>query len=182
MQRLESTYDRAVEASLAQTSPDDMAEQLRTYLGDAHALEEQAIQLLEHAPRAAGDPVLANVYTDHLAETRDHAELVEERLHALGGDPSTLKDAAMRLGGLNWSTFFQGHPDTPGKLAAFAYAFEHLEIGGYEQLRRVAERAGDQETARLAEKTIEQEREAASRIESAFDRAAEAALEAVGAR
>jgi ferritin-like metal-binding protein YciE len=181
IERLESLYDRAAEASLRELAPDDMAEQVRKYLADAHALEEQATQLLEHAPAAAGDTVLANIYTDHLAETRDHAELVEERLHALGGDPSTIKDAAMRMGGLNWSAFFAGHPDTPGKLAAFAYAFEHLEIGGYELLRRVAERAGDPETARLAERILEQEREAATRIESAFDRAVEAAIEAVGA-
>ena len=44
----------------------------------------------------------------------------------------------MRLGAVNWATFFKAHPDTPGKVAAFAYAFEHLEIGGYEQLLRVA--------------------------------------------
>lgn len=31
-------------------------------------------------------------------------------------------------------------PDTPPKLAGFAYALEHLEIGSYELLRRVAER------------------------------------------
>jgi ferritin-like metal-binding protein YciE len=179
MERLEGGFDRAVDASLRELGPDDLAEQLRKYLGDAHALEEQALQLLERAPDAAGDPTLASIYTDHAAETRDHAELVQERLTALGGDPSTLKDAAMRLGGLNWSAFFQGHPDTPGKLAAFAYAFEHLEVGGYEQLRRVAERAGDQETARLAGRILEQEREAAARIAGAFDQAARASLEAV---
>jgi ferritin-like metal-binding protein YciE len=157
----------------------DLNEQLTKCLTDAHSIEEQALAQLRTAPEIAGDPELASIYTDHAAETRDHAELVQERLTALGGDPSTLKDAAMRLGGLNWSAFFQGHPDTPGKLAAFAYAFEHLEVGGYEQLRRVAERAGDQETARLAERILEQEREAAARIAGAFDRAARASLEAV---
>ena len=54
----------------------------------------------------------------------------------------------MRLGALNWNTFFRAHPDTPGKLAAFAYAFEHLEIGGHEQLKRVALRAGEQKDRR----------------------------------
>jgi Domain of unknown function (DUF892) len=105
---------------------------------------------------------------------------VEDRLHALGGDPSSLKDAALRLGGLNWAAFFRGHPDSPGKLAAFVRAFEHLEIGGYERLRRVAERADDGETAALAVRILEDERRAAERVADAFDEAVDASLEAVG--
>src|SRR5437763_16931070 len=124
----------------------EITEQLTKYLTDAHSIEEQALALLERGPKLAGSPTLARIYSDHLDETRDHAEVIEERLNALGGDPSTVKDAALRLGALNWGAFFQAHPDTPGKLAAFARAFEHLEIGGYEQLKRVAARAGDEET------------------------------------
>jgi ferritin-like metal-binding protein YciE len=60
--------------------------------------------------------------------------------------------------------FFQTHPDTPGKLACFAYAFEHLEIAGYEELRRVAERAGDQETVALADRVLGEQRAAAERL------------------
>jgi ferritin-like metal-binding protein YciE len=180
MNRLEETFDLAVQASLRELQPEELREQLRRYLADAHAIEEQAIQLLERGPKLAGGPTLANIYAEHLDETRDHAELVEERLHALGGDPSTLKDAAMRLGALNWAAFFQGHPDTPGKLAAFAHAFEYLEIGGYEQLQRVADRAGDPETVRIAETILAQERTAARRLEGALDEAVTASLESVG--
>jgi ferritin-like metal-binding protein YciE len=76
--------------------------------------------------------------------------------------------------------FFQSHPDTPGKLAVFAYAFEHLEIGGYELLRRVATRAGDEETARLAASIADEERAAAEKIAGTWDRALEASLRDVG--
>lgn len=174
LDRLAGGVDRSAEASLE--GVDDLSEQLRKYLADAHALEEQAGALLERGPKLAGDERLAAIYSDHLAETRDHAELVEERLQALGGDPSSLKDGAMRLGALNWGAFFQAHPDTPGKLAAFAFAFEHLEIGGYEQLRVVAARAQDAETDGLAARILDQERTAAERIEGAFDAAASASL------
>jgi ferritin-like metal-binding protein YciE len=180
MERLESGFDRAVEASLQQVGRDDLREQLRKYLADAHAIEEQAVALLERGPKLAGSERLAQIYAEHLDETRDHAELVQERLHALGGARSSLKDAALRLGALNWGAFFQGHPDTPGKLAAFAHAFEYLEIGGYEQLKRVANRAGDGETAGVVETILEQERSAAERVAGAFDEAAAAALEAQG--
>jgi ferritin-like metal-binding protein YciE len=176
MKRLEASFDLAVEASLREVEPDDLDEQLRKYLGDAHAIEEQAIGLLERGPKLAGNETLAGIYEEHLAETRDHAELVAERLRALGGDPSSLKDAALRLGALNWAGFFQGHPDTAGKLAAFARAFEHLEIGGYEQLKRVALRAGDDETAHVAERILDEERSASSRLADAFPKAVEATL------
>jgi len=176
IERLEAGFDRAVEASLREHPRGDLADLVRKYLADAHALEEQAIALLERAPGMSEDERLARVYEEHLAETRDHAELVAARLDALGGDPSSLKDAAMRLGALNWGAFFQGHPDTPGKLAAFAFAFEHLETAGYEELRRVAERADDEETAALAARIAGEERAAAEKISAQFDVAAEASL------
>src|SRR4051812_32466894 len=63
MERLESTFDLAVDASLRALQPEDLREQLRKYLADAHAIEEQAIQLLERGPKLAGDPTLANIYS-----------------------------------------------------------------------------------------------------------------------
>jgi ferritin-like metal-binding protein YciE len=182
MQRLEGTFDRAVDASLRDVPVSDRNEQLRKYLADAHAIEEQAEALLERGPKLAGSETLAGIYAEHLEETRGHAEAIEARLDALGGDPSTLKDAALRLGALNWGAFFQAHPDTPGKLAAFARAFEHLEIGGYEQLARVAQIAGDEETVAVVESILAEEREAADRIASSFDEALTASLESQGVK
>ena len=175
MTRLEGCYDGVVEVSLRGVAPDQLKDQLRKYLADAHAIEEQAITMLEKAPELSGDTPL-----NHLFETREHAELVKERLDALGGDNSSVKDTAMRLGAMNWGAFFGAHPDTPGKLAAFTFAFEHLEIGGYEQLKRVARRANDEETATIADRILVQERTAARRIEGMFDEAVTAALDAVG--
>jgi ferritin-like metal-binding protein YciE len=86
----------------------------------------------------------------------------------------------MRLGALNWGAFFQAQPDTPGKLAAFNYAFEHLEMGGYEQLKRVAAVAKDDETVAVAEGILAEERAMARRVANEFDRALEASLEAQG--
>jgi ferritin-like metal-binding protein YciE len=178
MERLEGGYDRAVDASLQAVGRDDLDEQLRKYLADAHAIEEQAEQFLERAVSMTEGTPLATLFQAHLQETRKHAELIEQRLDALGGDPSTLKDALMRMGALNWGEFFHAHPDTPGKVAAFAYAFEHLEIGGYEQLKRVAQRVGDAETVDAAERILGEERAAAEKIGGSSDQAAKAALEA----
>jgi ferritin-like metal-binding protein YciE len=87
----------------------------------------------------------------------------------------------MRLGALNVGGFFGAQPDTPAKLAGFNYAFEHLEIGAYEELKRVAERAGDQETVRVAERIQGEERAAANAIAANWEIALQASLESVGA-
>ncbi|HEX3317795.1 MAG TPA: DUF892 family protein, partial [Solirubrobacteraceae bacterium] len=116
----------------------------------------------------------------HLEETRDQQALVRARLEALGGSPTTLKDAGLRVGALNWGGFFAAQPDTPGKLAAFAFAFEHLEIASYEELKRVAQRAGDPETVAVADRILVQEREAATKVAAHWDRAVDASLRAVG--
>jgi ferritin-like metal-binding protein YciE len=178
-QRIAAHFDEAVEASLHEVAADELEEQLVKYLADAHAIEAQAIQLLEKAPKIVHDPELAKLFEDHLDETRAQQEIVEARLDAHGAGPSRLKDAAMRVGALNWGGFFAAQPDTPGKLAGFAYAFEHLEIAGYEELKRVADRAGDQETVRVAERILAEERAAAQAIAASWDRAVDASLAAV---
>jgi ferritin-like metal-binding protein YciE len=178
--RLAEHFDAAASASMKSDDPDELRDQLTSYLADAHALEKQAEGLLEHGQKIAGDDRIAALYRAHLEETREHRRLVEERLGALGSSPSRLKDAAMKLGALNWGSFFRAHPDTPGKLAAFSYAFEHLEIAGYELLLRVARRAGDEATVAMAQRILLDERAAAQKIKASFDRAAEAALHAQG--
>lgn len=178
--RLSENWDVAVNASLREKDPDDVGDQLDKYLSDAHAIESQAEQMLTKAIDIGGDPKLSQDYEEHLEQTRKHKSLIEERLEARGSSPNSLKDAAMKLGAINWGTFFAAQPDTPAKLAGFAYAFEHLEIGSYEQLRRVADRAGDESVAGVAQTILPEERHAAETLWDGFDRALDASLESVG--
>jgi ferritin-like metal-binding protein YciE len=178
--RLAERFDRAVEASLRDVAADDLGEQLNKYLADAHAIEAQAIQLLSLGPKIAGEPGLASVLSSHLEETRAQQEAVRERLRLRGGRPSRFKDIALRGGGVNVGGFFGAQPDTPAKLAGFAFAFEHLEIAAYEQLQRVARRAGDEETAAMAERICDEERAAAEAVRQRFEPAVEASLREQG--
>jgi ferritin-like metal-binding protein YciE len=178
--RLEAAFDATAAASLAAGRTHDPGSALDDYLADAHALEQQAIVLLEKAREIGGEPQLERAYAEHLRETRAHAEALEQRLAARGAGRSRLKDAAMRLGALNWGLFLRAQPETPGKLVAFAYAFEHLEIAGYEQLRRVAETAGDGAAVALAQRILREERAAAATIATRFDAAVDASLALVG--
>jgi ferritin-like metal-binding protein YciE len=183
-QRLEGLFDRAVAASLGEPAGagdrELLEKRLTHYLGDAHALEEQSIRLLDRAQLLAGPSELSVAYEEHLAETREHQRLIEERLEAHGARPSWLKDAALSLGALNWGGFFAAQPDTAVKLAAFAYAYEHLEIASHELLRRVARRAGDAESEAVLVRILDQERAAADRVFSLLPAALELTLEERG--
>jgi ferritin-like metal-binding protein YciE len=178
--RLESTFARTAAASLDDGAREDPGARLVTYLDDAHALEQQAVTLLERAIKLGGDAQLEDAYRSHLDETHDHLAVVEELLARRDGGPSRLKDTALRIGARNLGAFFRAQADTPGKLAAFAYAFEHLEIGGYEQLRHVAAAAGDVETAAAVERILADEQAAAETLLALFDVAVHASLDAVG--
>ncbi|HEX3239685.1 MAG TPA: DUF892 family protein [Solirubrobacterales bacterium] len=169
-ERLERSFDVAVEASLAAIEPEDLGATLVTYLADAHALEGQALKLLEAAAKRVEDEALATSLRVHLTETRGHQALVRSLLEGRGASPSAVKDAALKVGGLNLSAFFAAQPDTTTKLAAFAFAFEHLEIAAYELLQRIAARAGDEEVVSVAERILADEREAADRVAASWDR------------
>ncbi len=175
-ERLAGCFDLAARATLDEKSPDGLSEQLNKYLADAHAIEQQSLVLLSRASRLAETSELTSIYANHRAETEEHKRLLEARLKAREASPSRLKDGALALGALSWGVFFQAQPDTPVKLAGFAYAFEHLEAGAYEMLKRVADRAGDAQTSETAARILAEEHAAADRIRSQFDRALDAAL------
>jgi ferritin-like metal-binding protein YciE len=175
-QRLAESFDRAVTASLEGVDDEDLGEQLDSYLADAHAIEAQSLQLLAKAPDLAGTVSLAEIYAEHREQSGRQQQRIAACLDARGGSPSRIKDAALRLGGLNWATFFHAQPDTPAKLVAFAYAFEHLEIGAYELLARVAKRAGDESAELLATEILAEERSAAEKLCAQFEAALVASL------
>ncbi|HEU5061960.1 MAG TPA: DUF892 family protein [Solirubrobacterales bacterium] len=162
--RLAASWDEAVEQALRAVDPDDLGEQLNTYLADVHALEGQSKELLEKGKEMDVPEALRSVFERHLRETEGHLEKIERRLDDRGAAPSGVKDAMLRLGALNWGGFFGAQPDTPAKLAGFSYAVENLEIAAYELLLRVARRAGDQETVALAESILSEEKAAAKSV------------------
>src|SRR3954469_6793602 len=178
--RIAARWDEAVEASLAEKGAEDLETELVKSLRAAHALEAQALQLLEAGPKIAEARALAAFFSEHLEQTREHQRLVDERLAAHDAGPSRFQAAGMRVGALNIGTFFKGQPDTPPKLAGFAYAFEALETGAYELLSRVARRAGDEETVSVPEQILAQARAADQGVAGTWDEAMSAGLQALG--
>jgi ferritin-like metal-binding protein YciE len=170
--RLDEVFEVAVEASLRDTDGKASDAQLDRYLADTHAIEQQALQLLEAAPRLVKDRELRRIFEEELKETKGHERLIRQRLQARGVEPSKAEDAALRIGDLDPEAFFAMQPDTTAKVTGFAFAFEHLEIGAYELLERVAWRAGDEETELTAERIQAQERMARNKLARSWHLAA----------
>jgi ferritin-like metal-binding protein YciE len=123
-----------------------------------HSIEKQALPQVRSATKIVGDPEIATAFERHIAETESQEQRVRERLEALGGSPSKVKDVAGALSGPAFVLFAKSQPDTPRKLVTHAYSYEHMELAAYELLSRVAIRAADEETASLAQQIAEEER------------------------
>lgn len=181
MERLETQFETAAQASHEGKPAEGYPEQLRKHLGEAHALERQGEELLKKSEKITPDNELAAFYHELLEMTHRHREQLERRLETCDSSPPKHKDAALAIGGTNWGMFFQKQSDTAAKLAAFVYAFEHLKIAGYELLKKTAQMAGDQVTVTMADQMIMAETPMVSRLESLFDRAVATTLETLTA-
>ena len=155
----------------------DIDKQIVKYLGDAHAMEMQSMELLEKAIEIAGDVQLAQLYRGHLNDTREHERYVKQRLEAMGETTSTAKNLAGKAGAMGLGMLAQAMPDTPAKLAGVAFAYENFEVAAYKMLRKVAETAKDEETLSMCDRIIPVEQQAAALIEENLDLAVQRTLE-----
>jgi ferritin-like metal-binding protein YciE len=152
---------------------------LLSYLTDMHSVERQALVQMKLAPRLVGGR-MADDFQRHCAETQGHLDLVGARLRAHQAEPSSAKDAAGWIGGVGMALFARLQPDTPGKLAFHAHSYENMELAAYRLLERVAQAAGDPETAAAARRIGDEEEAMAERIVDRFDQAVDDSLNALG--
>ena len=133
-------------------------ENLTSWLRDAHAMEGQAIELLEaQIKRLESYPEALPRLREHLQETRQQQSEVEQCLHRLGTDASTLKDSAMKAGANVQGMLHAMAGDEVLKHGLGSYAFENFEAGCYESLMVAAETAGEPDIARTCQRIMEQE-------------------------
>jgi ferritin-like metal-binding protein YciE len=174
--RLEASFEVAVEASLRDADDEASSAQLDRYLADAHAIEQRALELLDAAPKLVEDAELRQIFSQHLEKTRVHEQLIRERLQAREAKLAESGDPVLPIGDLDIDAFFAAQPDTTAKVTGFAFAFVHLEIAAYELLERVALRAGDEATELTAERIQADERAARNKLARSWRRAASPSL------
>jgi ferritin-like metal-binding protein YciE len=155
-------------------------DQLVAYLKDAHALEQMSLQMTQAAAKTTDDPQLRGLFEHHHEETEQHERLIRERIEAHGARTSAIKDIGARVAAIGKGLAASVPGDTPGRLARDGYVQEQTEIASYELLSRVAERAGDAETADVARRILRNERETAEKIAASWDHAAELSLQGAG--
>ena len=154
----------------------DLQGQLVKHIDEAHAMEQTVLRMLDGMLQTSDDPEVVDRLEHHKLETQQHAATMRRRLESHGAQPSLTRQAAGIVEALAKLPLDLVRGEKAGRNARDAYAAEHLEIASYELLRRVAERAGDEETARACSEILEQERAMARFIDDNWDRFAALSL------
>lgn len=134
-------------------------ENVLDWLRDAHAMEQQAEQMLQSmSERIEHYPQLKARIDQHIEETRWQQQQVEGCIKRLGGSTSTLKDLAAKLVAFGQGLSGIVMSDEIVKGAMSGYVFENMEIASYTILSAAAENVGDLETKRVVEEILAQEK------------------------
>lgn len=142
-------------------------ETLIEWLKDAHAMEQQAINMLEkQADRIEQYPDLREKVRDHLEQTRHQASRVEGCIQKLGGDTSAIKEGVAKFMGSAANLVNQSAGDEVVKNGIADYAFEHFEIASYRALIGAADKLGEEEIRKTCEEILEEEEAMASWLET----------------
>jgi ferritin-like metal-binding protein YciE len=159
-----------------------LKEQLIKHIDEAHAMEQNVLRMLDGMISTTDDPEILDALEHHKVQTQSHADRMAQRLEAHGASPSAVKQIGGVLGALAKMPLDFVRGEKSGRNARDAYATEHLEIASYELLRRIAEKAGDEETAVAAKEIIEEEKYMANVVSENWDRFAELSLQEEGIR
>ncbi|MDF3981369.1 ferritin-like domain-containing protein [Luteibacter sp. PPL201] len=133
-------------------------ENLLDWLRNAHAMEQQAEQMLRaQAKRIEHYPDVKARIESHLQETLGQQDRVKGCIERLGGTTSAMKDMMGQVMAFGQAAGGAMNSDEIVKGAIASYVFENLEIATYTTLIAAAEACGDLETKRVCEQILPQE-------------------------
>jgi ferritin-like metal-binding protein YciE len=156
---------------------DKLQEKLADYVEDAHAMEQNDLKMIDSMISTTDDPQVEEMLQNHKRETEEHERRLRERLDDMGRGTSARKQAQAVGAALLKGVGDKARGDKAGKNARDGYMAEHMEIAAYQLLERLAEKAGDTQTAEVARQNRADEEEMASRIDASWDRTLDLTLE-----
>lgn len=133
----------------------DAKEQVIDWLRDAYAMERGLDVTLQKLSQSENfPPEIQYAATQHLEDTRNHAQTVQLLLESLGAETSTIKTGlGMMTEALKAVSNIVAHDEVIKDLLG-CYAMEHFEIACYRALLTAAEEAGLPEIAEACELII----------------------------
>jgi ferritin-like metal-binding protein YciE len=155
-------------------------DQLVKHIDEAYAMEQNVLRMLDGMISTTDDPEILDTLEHHRMETERHADRMRVRLDAHGAQPSGVRQMTGVLQAMAKMPLDLVRSEKAGRNARDGFATEHMEIASYELLRRIAERAGDEETAAAATEIIAEEKAMADAISENWDKFAELSLREEG--
>ena len=159
---------------------EDVKSQLVKHIDEAHAMEQNVLRMLDGMIATSDDPQVIDMLEHHRTQTQTHAYRMRERLEAHGAAPSVVRQAGGILQALAKLPLDMVRSEKAGRNARDGFATEHMEIASYELLRRIAEKAGDHQTAEIAGEIIAEEKAMADLIAENWDKFVELSLREEG--
>ncbi len=132
-------------------------------IADLRSAENQLIEALPKMAEAASDGSLRDAFSQHLEETRGHAERIEQVIQQFGGSVPDEECKAMQGLIEEGSDVIEADGDPVARdtaLIAAAQRVEHYEIAAYGTARTLAQQLELRDAASLLEQTLEEERKA----------------------
>jgi ferritin-like metal-binding protein YciE len=158
----------------------DLQDQLTKHIDEAIAMEQDVLRMLDSMIETTEDEEIQSELRQHKLETERQSERLRERLEAHGAEPSFVREAGGVMGALMKSVVDVARSEKAGRNARDGFATEHMEIASYHLLERIAQRAGDEETAEVARQNRAEEEAMAKKLDQHWDRFAELSLRDAG--
>jgi ferritin-like metal-binding protein YciE len=129
-------------------------------LKDVHHAEKQLLKALPKMAKAATSEELKSAFMDHLEETEEHVQRIEQIFELLGKKPATKICKGMQGLVEEGSEIIEEDAEDEVKdvgLISAAQRVEHYEIAAYGCLRTYARVLGNKKAEQLLQQTLDEE-------------------------
>jgi ferritin-like metal-binding protein YciE len=147
----------------------DTRETVVSWLRDAHAMEAAAVDNIErNIDRFEDYPPVQQVFREDLEVSRRNSQELETALERLGADRSALKDMGMKFASSMQPLAAGISSDDLVKHMLVAQAYKHFEVASFRSLSTAAETIGDTQIKTLCDRSVDQKKRLAARIEESL--------------